>query len=56
MAPFAITNTGALTVWLERSLDGGTTWATNGSATRIQSRTITNAEGTSTIVFEGLVE
>jgi hypothetical protein len=58
---FAITNVGALVVWLERSLDGGTTWptaatATGGSATRLGARTITNAEGTSTIVFDLIAE
>lgn len=58
---FGITNVGALVVWLERSLDNGTTWATvpnaaGGSATRIGSRRITSAEGTTTIVFDLIVE
>lgn len=46
-AAVATNGTGAMTVTLERSTDGGTTWPTAGLGEMVGSYTLVNADGTS---------
>lgn len=50
-AASATNGTGALTLLIERSTDGGTTWPTAGKGTWVGGYTLVSGDGTSTRVF-----